>query len=196
LTRSVQKGQEIAFDGYQNKRYLPSGNRKICCNFGSPELWKLMPPLRRDSPFDAFEGLGDYFREMIPEIAVAHCDSRYKHKKSGHKENRVRNLVGTHKITFTCKSGCSGDWHHTMSVSSMDQAGKFSGTGYYDKDRGITWTVNGQTTGKTIDFKLVYSGKNKGYTATCTGAMLSDGSLSGTGFSNSGQKYTWSVTAR
>lgn len=107
----------------------------------------------------------------------------------------AQNVVGTHKLAFTCTTGCTGVWRHTMSVSSMDRSGNFFGSGSYDADQGYTWTVNdGQVTGKTIDFKMVYTGKNKGYTVTNKGKISSNGSMSGTGFSSSGHKYTWSTS--
>ena len=62
-----------------------------------------------------------------------------------------------------------------MTVSSMDKQGNFSGTGYYDGDRGYTWTVKGKAIGNRVKFKMVYTGKNKGYTSTNSGNIRPDG---------------------
>jgi hypothetical protein len=78
-----------------------------------------------------------------------------------------------------------------MTVSSMDKQGNFSGTGYYDGDRGYTWTVKGKAIGNRVKFKMVYTGKNKGYTSTNSGNIRPDGTMDGTGFSSTGQKHTW-----
>jgi len=105
--------------------------------------------------------------------------------------NIGHDIIGNHKLAFTCTSGCSGVWRHTMTVSSMDKQGNFSGTGYYDGDRGYTWTVKGKAIGNRVKFKMVYTGKNKGYTSTNSGNIRPDGTMDGTGFSSTGQKHTW-----
>ena len=114
------------------------------------------------------------------------CDSTKT--KTG---NGAPNLVGTHKLAFTCTSGCTGIWGHTMSVTSLDQSGNFSGTGYYDGDRRHTWNVTGRLLGDTVNFKIVYTGKNPGYTSTNSGKISSNGTMAGKGFSSTGQKHTW-----
>lgn len=122
------------------------------------------------------------------EVAIA----EFNKVKSRRIISELSDFVGKHKLAFTCTSGCTGVWRHTMSVTSMDQEGNFSGTGYYDGDHGYTWNVKGQLSGDTVNFKMVYTGKNRGYTSTNSGKISSNGTMAGTGFSSTGQKHSWS----
>lgn len=106
----------------------------------------------------------------------------------------VSDFTGKHSVVFTCTSGCSGTYPHTMNVTSMNlSTGDFSGTGSYDPNPAYTWNVTGNTTGSSIYFHILYTGLNPGYTVDGTGTIEEDGTSSGTAFSSSGQTFTWEV---
>lgn len=100
------------------------------------------------------------------------------------------NLTGSYVIEFTCVSGCSGVYPHTMNVVTMNKTtGVFSGTGYYNSNPAYTWNVNGTVESSDITFQIVYTGLNPGYTINTTGDIL-DGDLSGNA-AGPGQTFTW-----
>src|SRR5438128_820075 len=67
------------------------------------------------------------------------------------------NLNGSYTINFTCTSGCSGTYAHSMNVTSMNTTtGDFSGTGHYNADPSITWTVTGNVSGNNFNFTIDY----------------------------------------
>ena len=105
--------------------------------------------------------------------------------------NRCWDLRGEYVIDFTCTSGCSGVYTHTMDIESITvPSGAFSGTGYYNADHSYTWNVNGTLTGTALTFTILYTGSNSGYTVNASGAIASDGTLSGTA-TGPGQTFTW-----
>ncbi|MBU0569961.1 hypothetical protein KKB40_04235, partial [Patescibacteria group bacterium] len=104
----------------------------------------------------------------------------------------VSDLIGQHLLTFTCTSGCSGDYPHTMNVILMDTAtGVFSGDGFYNPNAGYTWDVSGNTAGSTISFHILYTGIGAGYTVDAIGTMNLNGTSFGSATSSSGQVFTW-----
>lgn len=106
----------------------------------------------------------------------------------------VTDITGQHLITFTCTSGCSGDYPHTMDVTSMNNTtGDFSGTGFYNPNNAFTWNVTGNTMGAIIEFDIVYTGLNPGYTVEVDGTMNLDGTSFGTAISSSAQTFTWTM---
>jgi hypothetical protein len=106
------------------------------------------------------------------------------------------NPIGSYTIAFTCTSSCSGVYSHTMDITSYDSGtGAFSGVGHYNADTSYTWNLTGVLTGSSLTFHIVYTGSNAGYTLDGTGTVATDGSLSGTASSNSGQTFTWATTA-
>lgn len=117
--------------------------------------------------------------------------------QAGAKVERVSgwDLTGSYTIEFTCISGCSGVYPHTMNVTSMDlETGEFSGNGYYNPDQGFTWDVSGNLSESSLDFDIVYTGSNPGYAVEVIGSIDSDGQLSGTATSSSGQIFNWEST--
>ena len=104
-------------------------------------------------------------------------------------------LTGTYTIVFSCTSGCSGDWPHTMNIESMNLvSGDFSGTGHYNSIPAYTWDVTGSVSGSSIEFEVAYTGLNPGYTVNATGTINRDGSLSGDA-TGPGQIFTWASTS-
>jgi hypothetical protein len=100
-------------------------------------------------------------------------------------------LGGTYTLNFTCVSGCSGVWSHTMTISSFDSAtGAFTGTGFCNAYPENTWNVTGTVTGNSVTYTIVYTGANAGYTVNGTGTIAADGSLSGTATAP-GQSFNW-----
>jgi hypothetical protein len=111
------------------------------------------------------------------------------------KPNRCWDITGTYVIDFTCTSGCSGVYTHTMNITSLDwPSGAFTGTGYYNADPSYTWDSTGTLSGSNLTFTNVYTGSNPGYTVNATGVIASDGTLSGTA-TGPGQEFTWQSTS-
>ncbi|MFC1595165.1 hypothetical protein ACFL3E_01930 [Patescibacteria group bacterium] len=106
-------------------------------------------------------------------------------------------LPGDYEITFTCISGCSGDYSHEMTIDEMDLgSGEFSGTGNYIPNSAITWDVDGTVAGSEISIMtIVYDNINPGYTVLLEGTIAPDGSLSGTALSSTGQTSNWESTS-
>lgn len=104
-------------------------------------------------------------------------------------------LTGTYTIDYTCISGCSGVYPHTMAVTSMNlDDGTFSGTGYYNPNPAYTWNVTGIVSGSDITFQIVYTGLNPGYTVNAIGNIAPGGTLSGSA-TGPGQTFTWASTS-
>jgi hypothetical protein len=81
-------------------------------------------------------------------------------------------------------------------VTLATDPGAFSGSGFYNPDPSYTWAVTGHLNGSVIDFHILYTGSNAGYTVdTDTGLIAADGTLSGTAHSNGGQTFDWASTA-
>jgi hypothetical protein len=109
----------------------------------------------------------------------------------------IWNLKGTYTIDFTCIGGCSGDYIHTLNVTSMnDNTGDFSGTGFYNDDNSFTWTITGKVIGSSnaLTFHVVYTGGNSGYVIDGTGNVNYDGILSGTA-TGPGQTFSFKSTS-
>ena len=156
------------------------------CDLGDiAALGVRMEVFAKDLYGKGFKSVGSGYEWQYKALAAEPiCDST----KTG---NGAPNLVGIHSLEFKCTSGCTGTWSHTMSVTSVDQSGNFLGTGYYNGEEGYTWTVKGRLLGDTVNFKIVYTGKNPGYTSTNSGKISSNGTMAGKGFSSTGQKHTW-----
>lgn len=101
-------------------------------------------------------------------------------------------LSGNYTLTFTCTSGCSGDYIHTMVVSLYDTGnGTFSGTGWRNAVPSQTWTVAGDVTGDTIEFLVDYDGSS--YYVDADGTIVTDGTISGSAVSSS-QVFDWVIS--
>ncbi|MFX1535403.1 MAG: hypothetical protein ACFFDI_14350 [Promethearchaeota archaeon] len=106
------------------------------------------------------------------------------------------NLTGSYVLEYTCTSGCSGVYPHTMNVNSMDlETGDFSGDGYYNSDSGYTWDVTGNVGGSDVTFTVDYTGLNPTYYVEVEGTIAEDGTLSGTATSSTGQTFDWASTS-
>ena len=99
-------------------------------------------------------------------------------------------FVDTYILTFTCTSGCSGDYPHALNVLAIDGGGNFSGNGNYNPNPAYTWNITGSLVGSVVNFQIVYTGLNPGYTVNAIGSLLFDGSMSGTA-TGPGQVFTW-----
>ena len=98
-------------------------------------------------------------------------------------------LSGDYTLTFTCTSACSGDYHHTMQVSLYNQGdGTFEGTGFYNTNPLITWSVQGEVESSSIEFRIDYDGST--YYVEAAGTVDASGAMSGTAAS-SYQEFTW-----
>lgn len=105
------------------------------------------------------------------------------------------NLTGSHTLTFTCVTGCSGDWVHTMNINNMNMTtGDFSGTGFFNPDDTYTWDVTGNVDGSNITFNVHYTGTAAGSEVYQTGTIDLLGNASGTSTSNFGPTFTWTLS--
>lgn len=103
----------------------------------------------------------------------------------------VSDISPLHNFAFTCTSGCSGTYLHTLNISSMDTAtGNFSGTGFYNPNNAYTWTISGHTEGNSFSAHIVYTGLGSGYTIDSIGTIDTGGTISGTATSAS-QLFTF-----
>ncbi|MDO8335449.1 MAG: ice-binding family protein, partial [Candidatus Saccharibacteria bacterium] len=103
------------------------------------------------------------------------------------------NLVGNYTLTFTCVTGCSGDYLHTMNIATQNSTGDFSGTGFYNPDNTITWDINGNTIGNGLTYVINYTGVGSPYTINGSGTIDQNGNMSGTA-AGPGQTFTWKTT--
>lgn len=101
-------------------------------------------------------------------------------------------VTGSYDVTFTCVTGCAGDYVHRANVTSENfTTGDFSGTGYYIADPGYTWNISGNTLANAIDFQLLYTGTMAGYTLDAVGTINENGRMSGTATDSLGRTFTW-----
>lgn len=71
---------------------------------------------------------------------------------------------------------------HTMVINSFDSVtGAFSGTGFYNADPSLTWTITGTEDGNSISYTLLTGGSVPGVTLLGEGTVDSATSMSGTG---------------
>jgi len=109
-------------------------------------------------------------------------------------------LIGSYKYTATCTSLCTGDYIHTMNITTENldnqRVGSFTGTGFYNADPSIKWNVTGTYDWPTrkVSFHIVYTGTDAGYTSDGFGGINDDGTMLGTATSSQGQTATWTLT--
>ena len=105
----------------------------------------------------------------------------------------VWNISGTHTLVF------AGTYTHTMTVTNITplstDATSFSGTGYYNTDPSYTWTVSGTVNRNAVQFSILYTGTNPGYTVTGSGQIAADGSVSGTATDSNGLTLSFTMPA-
>jgi hypothetical protein len=104
------------------------------------------------------------------------------------------NLNGEYTIVFTCTSGCSGDYPHSMDVKFTNLGnGQVTGTGHYDVNPAITWMLTGTVSGTAVTLHVDYDASS--YYVDLSGSIdTTDGSMSGSAASAS-QTFTWQTTA-
>jgi len=88
--------------------------------------------------------------------------------------------------------GCGGTYNHTLNTVSQDANGDFTGAGTYNSNPGYTWNITGNITDNSINFALVYTGINSGYTLNGVGTIVAGGSISGT---TNGNCQTFNMSA-
>lgn len=86
-------------------------------------------------------------------------------------------LLAPKAISFSCGGGT---YDHTLDAVTNYVDGTFDGTGAYDANAAYTWDIDGEVDGDGVEFALVYTGANAGYTLNGIGTIASDGSVSGT----------------
>jgi hypothetical protein len=103
-------------------------------------------------------------------------------------------ITGTWTLDFDWNGG---QYVHTMTVTSFNKwTGDFVGTGVYNSDPSYTWTVAGTVSASSINFQILYTGTNAGYTVDATGAIndLGAGMVGENWLSSAGQSGTWAGT--
>ncbi len=104
-------------------------------------------------------------------------------------------LTGTYTIQYFLGGG-QYDHTDTITVTSFDDPMTFSGTGYYNPNPSYTETIAGTLTGDNLEFTVVYTGLEAGYTADAVGSVATDGSLSGSATDSQGRSFTWTAVGK
>lgn len=105
----------------------------------------------------------------------------------------VADLSSKHNLTFTCTSGCSGVYPHTIDMNPPDiPTGNFTGTGFYNTNPAYTWDVTGNTAA-SFTAHILYTGLGAGYFVDLTGTIDESGNVAGTAISSSAQTFTFVI---
>jgi hypothetical protein len=90
------------------------------------------------------------------------------------------------EIDFSYQGGL---YPHHLTVDTLQPTGlgsfTFTGHGSYDPDPNYSWTATGSVSGTSLSMHIVYTGTEAGYCLDFTGTINSDGSVTGTSFSDS-----------
>ena len=128
-----------------------------------------------------------------PLLEMPSGSSRVWNQESTACVNAVDQLTGSYLLKFTCTSGCSGVFEHTKNITTVDDdTGNYLGSGFYNLNPAVTWNLNGNLSGSAVNFTIIYTGLNPGYTINATGIVHFDGSMSGTA-TGPGQTFTWTA---
>ena len=100
-------------------------------------------------------------------------------------------LTGTCEIAYTGVNIAPGPYVHTYELVSVATLETFSGTGYYNPNPAYTENIDGTITDSDIEFHVLYTGINAGYTVDAEGVINPDGSLTGIAESSTGQTFTF-----
>jgi len=91
----------------------------------------------------------------------------------------VWNISKANSLTFTLGSDA---YTHTMTVTTLTPTSThstaFAGSGFYNADKTVTWTITGTVDWNTVSFTIAYG--NSTYTVSGSGLIKPDGSVSGT----------------
>ena len=106
------------------------------------------------------------------------------------------NLLGVCQIAYTGVNIAPGPYVHTYNIDTMDlNTGIFSGTGSYDPSPILyTEDIDGAVDGSDINFHVLYTNTNAGYTVDADGVINNNGSLTGIATSSSNQTFTFAST--
>lgn len=105
----------------------------------------------------------------------------------------VSDLSSKQNLTFTCTSGCGGVHPHTVTMTTPDSFGNFTGSGYYNPNTAYTWDISGNTAGISFSAYIDYTGLNPSYFVNLTGTVDGSGNVSGTAVSSSAQTFTFVI---
>ncbi|MDP2708544.1 MAG: hypothetical protein Q8O93_00615 [bacterium] len=96
---------------------------------------------------------------------------------NGYEKHSPLNLVGSYRWLIL------GTYEHDLIITEQNPDGTFTGTGGYPAGASTyltTETITGQITGNQISFTATYLGPyNPGYTASVSGTIAPDGTMSG-----------------
>jgi hypothetical protein len=106
-------------------------------------------------------------------------------------------ISGVWQLNYSCTSGCSGDYFHTMNVTSFNRdTGVFSGTGFFNANPAYTWTVTGVVTGSNVQFYIDYTGLNPTYYIDFAGSISTLGDQISGSATAPGQTATITLTGQ
>ena len=79
-------------------------------------------------------------------------------------------------------------------MSSPDNLGNFTGTGFYNPNPAYTWIITpGNTAGISFTAHILYTGLNPGYFVDLTGTVDGSGNVAGTAVSSTAQTFTFVI---
>ena len=106
----------------------------------------------------------------------------------------VWNIGNANTLTFTAGSSI---YPHTMTVATVTplstHATTFSGTGFYNTDKTVTWTINGTVKWNAVSFTIVYTGTGAPYQVRGYGWIKPDGSVFGMARDSNGLKLSFTM---
>jgi hypothetical protein len=104
----------------------------------------------------------------------------------------VWNISKANALVFTA-SGSS--YAHTMKVTTITplstHSTNFLGTGYYNADNNVTWTISGTVNWNAVSFSIAYTGSS--YTVSGHGWIMPGGSVSGIARDSNGLTLTFTM---
>ncbi|MBU1000280.1 hypothetical protein KKE78_02715 [Patescibacteria group bacterium] len=103
-------------------------------------------------------------------------------------------LTGTCEIAYTGTNIPPGPYVHTYDLVSDVLAGTFSGDGNYVPNPANTEDIDGTVDGSNVEFNVIYTNINAGYTVNAEGVINPDGTLSGIAISGTGQTFSFAST--
>jgi hypothetical protein len=99
----------------------------------------------------------------------------------------VWNIGKATSLTFTLGGTAYAHTIKTLDVKALSpESTAFFGTGVYNADNSVTWTMRGLVHYNALSFSIRYTGTNAGYRVHGHGQILGDGSVSGTARASDG----------
>lgn len=174
-------GGSVAGAGAASARPIPVPRATGSVALAGPVQHPSAGPIQYSS-FSVFGGPGRY-----------HGSIDYANFTQPASHTNVWNISRANSLTFTL----GGDTYtHTMKVTTLTPTSthstSFVGTGFYNADKTVTWTIKGTVSWNAVSFTITYS--NSTYTVSGFGLIKPDGSVSGTATAaNPAQSLTFTM---